>query len=106
MEHHDSVSVISSPNQTATDSSATQDHTGWDTYGPVFLQTDHRSTTESPEHYDCDPSPALLFNISTDAFDPWILEEPPYRSPLSTSSVGHTIHGRKTLLRYTLTVLG
>ncbi|KAG9185020.1 hypothetical protein G6011_00011 [Alternaria panax] len=90
MEHHDSVSVISSPNQTATDSSATQDHTGWDTYGPVFLQTDHRSTTESPEHYDCDPSPALLFNISTDTVDPWILEEPPYGSPLSTSSVGHT----------------
>ncbi|RYN85789.1 hypothetical protein AA0119_g13117 [Alternaria tenuissima] len=91
MEHQRFESMASNTNQHVTNHSATQAHAVWGSYGPVSWETDHGSVTGYLEHYDCESSSTLLLNIPTDAFHPWMLEGPPYGSPLSTcSSIGHT----------------
>lgn len=90
MEHRHSQPAISSANPTVASNPAMLALGGWDSYRPISLETDHGLAVGSLEQYDCEPLPALVLDVPTDALDPQMLERLPYGSSLASSSISST----------------
>ncbi|KAH6863947.1 hypothetical protein B0T12DRAFT_402883 [Alternaria alternata] len=93
MEQRRVQSFTSSPHQYVVDYAGSHHLSRCDSHEPLTSKPSHGSFDERSyaHHYAQEPIVTRPLSASLDAFDPWVLVEPPCGSPLSTSSsISHT----------------